>query len=249
MRYALRPALLCACFVSCQAVAGAMLETETREYHVDPPAIGKSNIFAEGAMLRIEIYSVSSQEDGLIIYRGDRDEMIVTDNERLEYYVIDRRNMKPLAEQMLKQQTPGTRSEPELPGSLHKTGKADTLNGFACELYEVVKKGRRTRDMCVARWNNIEGGPEAAEAVNGIGRFFESMHDAFAAAGVSGFMDEQREFFKYIRELGGYPVYSREYDESGALTQEASLLSSKVEAVAAARFEPPRGYRRREMRQ
>lgn len=103
--------------------------------------------------------------------------------------------------------------------------------------------------MCVARWNNIEGGPEAAEAVNGIGRFFESMHDAFAAAGVSGFMDEQREFFKYIRELGGYPVYSREYDESGALTQEASLLSSKVEAVAAARFEPPRGYRRREMRQ
>jgi Domain of unknown function (DUF4412) len=249
MHHALKLTLLCSCWVSGQAIAGAVLKTETREYHVEPPAIGTTNILAEGAMLRIEINSVSSQEDGLIIYRGDRDEILVTDNERLEYYVIGRRNIKRLAEQMLKQQLPETQFEPEAPGTLRKTGKADAINGFSCERYEVVKQGRKTREMCVARWNNIAGGAEAAEAVNGIGRFFESMHDAFAAVGVSGFMDDQREFFKYIRELGGYPVYSRVYDESGALAQEASLLSSHVEAVAADRFEPPAGYRRRQMTQ
>jgi len=272
MRYALKLLFLCACLVSYQAFAGAVLETETTEYHVDPPAVGTTDMLAEGVLLRIEIDSVSSDEDGLVIYRGDRKEMIAADTERLEYYVIDEQAMnqmagqfsdamkemqeqlksmppeqRAMAEQMMKQRMPGLRPAQESPSTLRKTGESDTINGYDCEFYEVLKQGRKTRDMCVAKWSDIEGGREAADAMIGLGQFFESMREAFSKAAGSDFMGEQREIFAHMRELGGYPVYSRDYDDAGTLERESSLKSSRSETIDAAQFEPPEGYRRREM--
>ena len=100
MRSALKLTLLCICLVSFQAIAGAILKTETREYHVDPPAIGTTTMYADGVLLRIEINSVSSAEDGLVIYRGDRNELLVADSERLEYHVIDEQSMNQMAAQV-----------------------------------------------------------------------------------------------------------------------------------------------------
>ncbi len=99
MRSALKLSLLCVCLVSYQAIAGAVLKTETREYHVDPPAIGTMRMFADGGSLRVEINSVSSAEDGLVIYRSDRNELLVADSERLEYYVIDQQAVNQMAAQ------------------------------------------------------------------------------------------------------------------------------------------------------
>ncbi len=274
MRYALMLTLLCTCLVSFQAMAGAVLKTETKEYHVDPPAIGTTTILADGGSLRVEINSVSSSEDGLIIYRGDRNEMLVADNERLEYYIIDEQTMnqmaaqisgamkqmedmlksmpleqRAVAEQMLKQQMPGLQPAPEAPSTLQKTGKSDTINGYDCEYYEVLKEGIRTREMCVAKWRDIDGGAEAVEAMIGMGKFFESMRDAFAEAAGTDFMGKQQEVFAHMRELGGYPVYAKDYDDTGALEGESTLKSSHSEAIDAAIFEPPEGYRRQEMMQ
>ena len=274
MRYALKLTLSCTCLVSLQAIAGAVLKNETREYHVDPPAIGTTKMLADGVLLRVEIHSVSSSEDGLIIYRGDRNEMIVADNEHLEYYVIDEQTMnqmaaqigdamkqveemmktlppdqRAMAEQMMKQQMPGLQPAPEAPSTLQKTGKSDTINGHDCEYYEVLREGRKTREMCVAEWSDIDGGAEAVDAMIGMGKFFESMHDAFAEAAGTDFMGKQQEVFAHMRQLGGYPVYAKDYDDSGALEGESMLKSSSSEAIDAAMFEPPEGYRRVEMMQ
>ena len=272
MRSALKFTLLSACLVSYQAIAGAVLKTETREYHVDPPAIGTTRMFADGGSLRVEINSVSSAEDGLVIYRSDRNELLVADSERLEYYVIDQQAMnqmaaqasdtmkqmdemmktlppdqRAMAEQMMKQQMPALQSEPEVPGTLQKTGKSDTINGYDCEYYEVLKGGRKSREMCVAKWGDIDGGSEAVDAMMGMGRFFESMHDAFATAAGTNFMGEQQELFAHMRQLGGYPVYAKDYDDAGAVKGEATLTSSRSESLDAAMFEAPEGYRKQEM--
>jgi len=274
MRSALKLTLLCACFVSYQAVAGAVLTTETKEYHVDPPAVGTTSMLADGGLLRVEIDSVSSSEDGLIIYRSDRNEMLVADSERLEYYVIDEQTMnqmaaqisdamkqmdemmktlppdqRAMAEQMMKQQMPALQSATKAPSTLQKTGKSDTINGYDCEYYEVLNDGRKSREMCVAKWSDIEGGEEAVDAMIGMGKFFESMHDAFSEAAGTGFMGRQQEVFAHMRQLGGYPVYARDYDDSGVLEGESTLKSSHSEAIDAAMFEPPAGYRRQEMMQ
>ena len=272
MRYAMKLTLVCTCLVSYQAIAGAVLKTETKEYHVDPPAIGTTNMFADGGLLRVEINSISSAENGLLIFRGDRNEMLVADNERLEYYVIDEQTMnqmatqisdamtqmeemlksmppeqRAMAEQMMKQQMPGLQPAPEAPSTLQKTGKSDTINGYDCDYYEVLRQGRKTRDMCVAEWGDIEGGREAADAMIGMGKFFERMHDAFAKAAGTDFMGKQQEVFAHMRELGGYPVYARDYDDTGALEGESTLTSSHSESIDAAKFDPPEGYRRQEM--
>ncbi len=273
MRYAMKLTLLCTCLVSYQAIAGAVLQTETREYRVDPPAIGKTKMYADGGMLRVEIESISSAEDGLIIYRGDRNELIVADNERLEYYVIDRETMNQMAEQissamkqmdemmkslppdqramakqMMEQQMPGMRSAPDSPSKLQKTGKTDTVNGYDCEYYEVLKQGRKTRDMCVAKWSDIDGGSEAVDAMLGMGNFFESMHDAFSDATGASIMGKQQELFAHMRQLGGYPVYARDYDDTGELAGESSLKSSQSKSIDATMFKSPEGYRRVEMK-
>ena len=60
-------------------------------------------------------------------------------------------------------------------------------------------------------------------------------------------MGPQQEVFAQMRELGGFPVYARDYDDAGALKGESSLQSSRAEAIDAALFEPPEGYRRQEM--
>jgi hypothetical protein len=272
MRKLFKPAILAACLLSLQAFAGAVLKTETREYHVDPPAVGATNIFADGQMLRIEIDSVSSEEDGLIIFRGDRNEMLVADSERLEYFVIDEQSMKQMAgqvsdamaqmeemlktmppeqramaEQMMKQQMPGLQQEPEEPGTRTKTGKSDTINGYDCAYYEVLKQGKKVRDMCISEWVDIEGGSEAVEAMVGMGKFFDSMHDAFSEIAGSNFMGTQQEIFTHMMQLGGYPVFAREFDETGAVKGESSLKSSETATIDAKKFEPPEGYRRQEM--
>ena len=152
MRSALKLTILCVCFVSFQAIAGAILKTETREYHVDPPAIGTTTMYADGVLLRIEIDSVSSAEVGFVIYRGDRNELLVADAENLEYYVIDEQTMnqmagqvgdamkqmdemlntlppdqRAMAEQMMKQQMPALQDAPQSPSTVEKTGKSDTI--------------------------------------------------------------------------------------------------------------------------
>jgi hypothetical protein len=271
MQYVSKLTLLSVFLIAYQAF-GAALQTETKEYHVDPPAIGSTKMFADGVLLRIEITSVSSDEDGLVIYRGDRNEMIMADNERLEYYVIDQQTLnqmaaqvsdamkqmeemlaslppeqRAMAEQMMKQRMPGLQPAQEAPSTLRKTGESETINGYDCEFYEVLRQGRKTRDMCVAQWDDIEGGREAADAMIRMGKFFESMHDAFSEAAGSDFMGKQKEVFAHMKELGGYPVYARDYDDTGTLEGESTLTSSRSESIDAAMFEPPEGYRKQDM--
>lgn len=272
MRNVLKLTISCIGLASSQAIAGAILNTETREYHVDPPAVGTTKIFADGALLRLEIDSVSSAEDGLVIFRGDRNEMIVADNEKLEYFVIDEQTMnqmagqvgdamkemqemlqsmppeqRAMAEQMMKQRMPGMQRPPETPSTLRKTGKSDTINGYDCEYYEVLQGGKKRRDFCVAEWADIEGGAEAVDAMIGIGRFFERMHDTFAKSSGVDLMGKQQEVFAHMKELGGYPVYARDYDDTGGLEGEATLKSSQTEAIDPAMFKVPEGYRRGNM--
>ena len=53
--------------------------------------------------------------------------------------------------------------------------------------------------------------------------------------------------FAQIRELGGFPVATREYTESGDLESESALRGAKRQQISPAAFDPPAGYQRQEM--
>ncbi|MGH8222843.1 MAG: hypothetical protein ACREQZ_07700 [Woeseiaceae bacterium] len=259
--------LLVTLILPAASMAGSVLELVTREYSQDPPVVGTVEISTQGNKSRLEITSVTSNESGGMIFKSDRKEMIAIDHEAKEYYVFDQTSIDRIAAQVsaamqqfedaLEQMAPEERAlaEQMMPGrigaedaapteaELEATGVHDTIAGYRCAYYDVVRDERRIREICVTGWDDIEEGQEVAAAMMELGDFFESMRKAFAGTGGLDVMDRQQEMFAYMKKLGGYPVLARDFAEDGQLESESLLQSARRMDVAAELFEPPAGYR------
>ena len=53
--------------------------------------------------------------------------------------------------------------------------------------------------------------------------------------------------FEHMKELGGFPVVTREFADDGSLQQETALRSAKRQTIDPDTFEPPSGYKQQEM--
>ena len=252
-------------------IAGSILELATTEYAQDPPILGSVEITTEDNSSRLEITSISSSESGGLIYHGERKEIVAIDHSRQEYYVITKEQIEVLAKQVeeamkqmeaaLAQMPPEQREfakkmmESQLPvkkaelsgGTLTKTDKTDTIAGYDCDYYDVMKGELKIRDICITGWDDFPEGQEVAGAMQELGDFFESMREAFAKSGGLDLMDSQQEMFAYMKELNGYPVRSRDYSATGELVKETKLTSASNEEVDSQMFEPPPTYLRKEL--
>jgi hypothetical protein len=265
--YFSKAAVFCAAIGAClTASAGSVMELVTTEYHDEPPVVGTIEISTQDGVSRMEVTSVSSNESGGMIFREQSREFIAIDHEEKEYYVIDEVAMerignqlssamqqmqqalaemppeqRAMAEQMMKQHIPVPAQE-EAPMTVQKTGKSDTINGFGCDYYEVQQRGAKIRELCVTDWDDIDGGREASESMLALAGFFDNMAEKFSAGSGMDVMGEQRELFQHMRELGGYPVLTREFDDGGRVESESRLKSAKTGNIDAAFFEPPEDY-------
>ena len=257
--------------VSSVASAGSVLELATREYEKDPPILGTVQITTEDHSSRLEITSISSNESGGMIYNGERKEIVAIDHDRQEYYVITQEQIELIAGQIeeamkemeaaLAQMPPEQREfakkmmEARMPvkktgfsdGKLSKTGETDNIAGYACDNYDVFNGEHKFRDLCVTKWDDFPEGQEVAEAMQEMGEFFASMREAFARSGGLDLMDSQQEMFAYMKELGGYPIRSRDYDAEGVLVKETTLTGASNGEVDLALFDPPKNYQGKEL--
>ena len=71
--------------------------------------------------------------------------------------------------------------------------------------------------MCVASWDDIDGGRESTDAMMAIADFFSGIRDAVTAAGGMTALDQQQEMFAHMKDLQGFPVSSKSFDDAGAL--------------------------------
>jgi hypothetical protein len=263
--------LVLICAASPAVHAGSVLELVTTEYSEDPPIVGTVEITTEGKESRIEITSVSSDESGGMIYRSNKREMIALDHATREYYVFDQAMMdlmaaqvraaleqtkaaldamspeeRALAEQMLQRPAADDDSSAGR-AKLIATGQGDTIAGYKCKYYDVVRAGKKFRDICMTPWTDIPQGREASHAMMELSEFFEDMREAFAGAGGLDEMDRQQEMFTYMEQLDAYPVLSHDYDIDGEIESESRLKAARMENVSATLFEPPSGYRQRDL--
>jgi hypothetical protein len=264
--------LTCAAMAaSSPALAGSVMELVTTEYREDPPVIGTVQISTQDGVSRMEVTSVSDDESGGMIFREQGREFIAIDHEEKEYYVIDEAAMerigtqmnsamqqmqqalegmppeqRAMAEQMMKQHLPAPAEKPA-PLKVKKTGASDTINGFDCEYYDVQQDGARVRELCITGWDDIDGGREAADSMIAMAAFFEKMAEQFSAGSGMDVMGEQRDLFRHMRELEGYPVLSREFDDDGRLESESRLKSAQSRDIDPALFNPPQGYRQKDL--
>ncbi|MFD2724710.1 hypothetical protein [Hyunsoonleella rubra] len=212
---------------------------------------------------------------GQMIFRGDRGkngEMIIVDDDSKGYYVMDDATLESImggmdqSKKMMKEAMKGLTKEQHdmiekmqkehgttIPGmtpsvtkpELTKTGEKGTKMGYPCVKYEVHINGKKTREMWVTQWNNIDGGDEARQVFEAMSAFYERLKDNFSdmPGGQGGFED-----INFMNDLDGFPVVTREFDEdTGSLEGESTLRSASRRSLDPADFEPPSGYKRQEM--
>jgi hypothetical protein len=253
--------------------AGSVFEFATKEFGGAEPIIGTVQMSTSGANTRLEIISVTSAEAGGLIFRGDDNEMIMLDHFQGSYIKIDQQQMdaiagkissamtqmqaaleempsgqRALAEQMMQRQFPGQAPEPS-PNVINSLGSHGEIAGVPCSNFEVLRDGRKVRELCVSTWDDLEGGQETATALKGVANFFEEMRKAFSGAGGMDVFDRQQELFGHMNELDGYPVLYRDFDASGAMVRETQLTSATQKDISPDFFDPPKTYTPQELPQ
>jgi hypothetical protein len=257
--------------VAAPSSADSILEFQSTEFDQGQPIVGTVEISTSGKDTRLEIISVSSAEAGGMIFHGERDEMIILDHAQGNYMIIDQARMnamasqvsqamsqmqealaamppeqRALAEQMMQQRFP-TEAPQQSPNTINDLGSHGEVAGIPCRNFEVIRDGRKVRELCMSEWDDIEGGQETAAALKDVAEFFESMRQAFSGAGAMEVFDRQQELFGHMDELDGYPVLYRDFDASGALKRQVILTSARADDVSPASFQPPSGYEFQEL--
>lgn len=246
--------------------ADSVLEFQTTEFGGGEPIVGTVQISTSGSDTRLEIISVSSAEAGGMIFHGDKQEMIILDHAQANYMVINEQQMnamasqvgdamsqmqqalaamppeqRAMAERMMQQRMPAQPPKPP-PATINDLGSHGEVSGIACRNYEVLRNGRKVRELCVSDWDDIHGGQETADAMQGIADFLDNMRQAFSMAGGMEVIDRQEELFAHMKELDGYPVLYRDFSANGSLQRQTLLTGAREAAVAPEFFEPPKSY-------
>lgn len=262
----------CAALMAGPVAAGVVFEIEVTDHEQSPTKSETIQMAFEGRHLKMGIASKGKGKQGEMIYRGDRREMVVVDHEDRSYHVMDKATVERIAgqvslamgqmqealknvpedkramiEQMMKQRMPNQgaplgRSKSEL----EKTGEKGTKNGYPCVRYNVFRDGRKIRELWVTDWDNVEGGSDVIDTFEDMVDFFREMLDAIPNMGQGGGGIGDN-VFEHMKELGGFPVVTRDFDENGDLEGESELRSARRQRLDPAAFEPPSGYKRREM--
>lgn len=256
---------------SVPVLAGVVYEIEVKDHEQSPPKSESIQAAVEGRHLKMGIASGGSGHQGEMIFRGDRREMVVVDHGDRTYRVVDEQAVRQIAgqvssaldqvqealknvpedqraliEEMMKKNMPQQHQPAQRPRSeLKKTSERGTKNGYPCVKFEVLREGRKIRELWVTEWSNVEGGRDVVGAFEDMADFFSELMDAMPQFGQGPAMADPA--FEHMREIGGFPVVTREFDDDGSLESETTLRSARRQTLDPDAFEPPSGYKRQEM--
>ena len=253
------------------ALAGVVFEIETKDHGSGYQ--GDMESAAQGRNLSMEILpGKRGGTKGKVIYRGSDRELVVVDHDDKSYMVIDEEAMKELGkqlsgvnqqieqalknvpesqrraiEEMMKKRMPA--KMPERPKStLRKTSDRADKNGYPCVKYEILRDGRKVRELWVTDWDNIEGGGEMSDAFQEMAKFFRELMKSISGGLPGGFSGPGGgDLFEHLDEIDGFPVVNTGFGEDGSPEDESQLRSARRQTLDPAAFEPPPGYKRRSM--
>ena len=253
--------------------AGVVFEIETKDHDSSPPRTESMAMLVDGRNLKSEPGASGKHSRMTMIYRGDRREMVVLDHGKKNYFVMDQQMMKKMAgqmsqamrqmqealknvpaeqramvEKMMKQRMPAMQPPQRPTIVVRKTADRADLHGYPCFKYEVLRGGRKINDRWVTDWANVEGGSEVADVFRDMAAFFSEMLESFSSGAGPGLSETAGDtVFQHMNELNGFPVVTKDYRDDGSLEGEWALHSAKRRTLDPAEFEPPAGYKRRQM--
>jgi hypothetical protein len=254
--------------------AGVVFEVETTDHRNNSTETVQTLV--EGKNLAMDVRAGSTRSDGDAIFRGDRREMVVVDNSNQSYMVIDKEMLSAVAgqvnqamaqvqealknvpeeqramvEEMMKKRMGDTM--PQAGGSapkseLRKTGEKESHNGYSCTVYEIQLDGRKTHELCVTPWSEVEGSLEAQGAFLEMADFAQELLDSLSQmSGMPNIGGDAFQVYSHFRAIDGFPVVTRNFSAGGELADESVLRSAERRTIDPSEFEPPAGYKRQQM--
>jgi hypothetical protein len=248
-----------------------VLEIESRDHRVSPPKSETTFVVTDGRQIALGLTSGSANPEGGMIYRAGRREMVVLNHRDRSYMVLDKaaiqslagqmnqamgqieeslRNVPPEQQAFMRQMMAGqkpSQGPPRSPAQVRRTADRATVFGYPATRYEILRDGRKEREMYVTDWQNLDGGRDVAAAFVDLGGFAQELAAALPGgnSGPAATMDDN--IFTAMNEIDGFPVGVREYRSDGTIEREWALRSAKRQRVDPATFSPPAGYRRQAM--
>ena len=250
--------------VTTPAAAGAVFDLAVK--NAAGEITDRHSMTIDGNLLRMDTELSSGKPRASLIFRGDREEMVVLDHAKREAMVMDKATIEEIAsrmkearaqmeqamasvpeeqremmKKMMASRMQGMMAEPEAPAEVRKTSETGTTNGYAWTKYEVVQGDRKVREFLVADRSSLKVEASTFDAFRQMAAFFENLTDSLGA----GMGPAVRNPFDEASRLDGFPVVVREF-EDGTLMGSTELEGLETAPVAPDLFENP-GYKLRKL--
>ena len=258
-RIATFSAAMAGCFVCAAASAGVYVELVNHDIPGNTTELSQK-MYVEGGNGRFV-----DEEGRATIIKGNM--MFIVDDSDQTFIAFDKATMEQLSKQIsaamtrmkeqLAKMPPEQRAQieqmiaktPGMGGEDQKwvvdvvdTGKSDKVDGRSCRVWDVKRNGELDDQLCVVPFAQLPGKENFQAVFANFAKVFEEM--AKSVPMLSGVMSNE---FSAQAKVGGFPVRSRAY-ENGKLGDEEQLVKVwREEAVPAAMFEIPAGYKPKKM--
>jgi hypothetical protein len=117
-------------------------------------------------------------------------------------------------------------------------GATDTVNGFACRGFDVVRSGKKIAEVCVAAWSDL--GLAAAD-VDGLRKLVAFQQQMVAEVGWDGMETAPgAEAFEVMDQIKGFPVRVRSL--SGKRPMVMRVVKVERQSIDPTMFQVPSGY-------
>ena len=229
----------------------------------DPQTSSLTKGSVKGKLVRMDYLTNGTEVDSSMIYRGDKDEMIMIDHAEKRYFVMDKKTMQQLSQQisqamaqleeamkdmteeqkeqmkkMMKERMPVMDGDAEYVEPVFKKVGSDKVNGYSCTIYDVYKGKELYRTHCVTKWGNIEGGDEISGAMMNMADFIDQMTKAFSQNSQIKF---EKNIFYHLKKMDGFPVQTKDFYD-GKIEGQTNFKSSKQTTLNNKLFDAPPGY-------
>ncbi len=257
--------------VGSNVFAGYVYDLSQTEYQDNKPsAVENISILVDGVKMKLSGMEKSNE----MIFDGGSKAMVVLDHERKSYFQIDEKsvaeisakldaamaemeaqlaNMPPaqraMMENMMKGKMPqGGQERPE--STIVRTGKFDTISGYKAERVDVQSSDGKSQELWVAPWSALGGSEEVVDAFSGMSSLFNEMLGAFSQGPMAGMFSQRMQsgWMDKLKELDGFPVASKTFDQAGKLVSETMLSNIEEREIPASEFNVPKGYKQQKMK-
>ena len=247
------------CFVAAGASAGVYVELVNHDIPGNTTELAQK-MYVEGGNGRFV-----DEEGRATIIKGNT--MYIVDDSDQTYIVFDKATMEQLAKQIsaamgrmkeqLAKMPPDQRAQieqmmaktPGMGGEEQKweveavdTGKSEKVDGRDCRVWEVKRNGELDDQLCVVPFSKLPGKENFQAVFANFAKVFEEM--AKSVPMLAGVMNNE---FSAQAKVNGFPVRSRAYENDKLGDEEQLVKVWREEAVPAAMFEIPAGYKPKKM--